>query len=143
MDLAAALAKKISAVNVAHRTNWRRWAEEIAADKAMPDPLDVLEAAAALAIDNPGSALTQDAETLRELATVERAIVSCQTARAETLKPWNGSIDKLRAALEKAQTEAKRLREQLDSLDNASEGFWRHEAYRLRRGAPRLFSEEN
>lgn len=143
MDLNAALEKKLAAIAVEHRRRWRQWVEDMADNKSLPQPLDVIETAGALGIDNAAAALANDVQALQELRSVERAIVSCRTDRAEKLKPWSGSIAKLRAAENAKRAEWQALHDLADSIDgNSSESFWSTERDRIIRKHPRILGSK-
>jgi hypothetical protein len=103
----------------------------------------VLETAGALGISDPGQALEHDALVVAELRNIEAAIDSCRTTRATLLKPWGGSTDSLRAAVEAAESKTRKLREELEQVEgNHSESFWGVAAAKLKKANPRLFAVE-
>lgn len=58
--------------------DWRRWAADLANGKPGPAPQEILDAAAVLAIRDPGVALEKDAQAYASIAAHER--------RAETIR---------------------------------------------------------
>lgn len=140
MNLAEKLRDQLDELREHHIASWRAMAKSLA-DGNSPRPKDVLEVAAALDVANPGEALESDAEAYRERRSCEGAIAVCRTKVAEQLKPYGGRAENLRAAVEKADTEARRLRELLDDVTAGHEGYWLGRISRLERENPRAFGE--
>ena len=128
---------EIHAVNVA---TWRAMAKALAEGTA-PRPRDLLEVAAALEIDNPGPALEADAEAMHDRLRCDAGIKLCRDEVAEKLKPFGGRVETLRAAAEKADVEAKRLRDLLDNVTACHEHYWYGRASQVERANFRVFGE--
>lgn len=139
--LAAKLADQLAELKQHHIDSWRSMAKGLAEGNG-PRPKDLLEVAAALDIANPGEALEADAEALRERKSCEAAIKICRDTVADKLKPFGGRIENLRLACEKADAEARRLREELAYVADAHEGYWQGRISRLERENPRAFNGE-
>jgi hypothetical protein len=119
---------------------WRQWARELAEDGTSPRPLEVLQAAAALEIKDPGAVLEHDAAVLREYLSFKAGVDLCVRDRAEKLAAFGG-MDKLVSALEKAKAEVTRLSDALAEIDNGADQFWKNCMYRAERENPRLWGE--
>jgi hypothetical protein len=136
------IGKRLRAVTAHHRQNWAAWARALAEGKAEPSAADVCEAAAHLKIDDPATALEADAQIIREVVDAERTIALCEADRAAALQPFDGSLDKLRAAVRAAKLEFDRLAAIERPFDEwPVEMFQRSTADRLRRSRPDLFEE--
>jgi len=122
---------------------WRRWAADAAADGTIPSPTELIATAAILGIESPGTALEQDAASLREYEAVERGVEGCHRAVAEAIAPW-GDRDKLEAAIDAAEREVKRLRDVRDLIDiGGSYFYWSSRRSEIKRGAKRVLAHED
>lgn len=118
---------------------WRRWAEELATNGTSPRPMDVLAVAAALEISDPGETLERDAAAFREYLSQKAAAQFCAADREQKIAAFGG-MNKLLAALQRAEAEVSRLREVMaDVSQNSSEGFWLSAMSRTQREHPRLW----
>ena len=136
--LAQKLNGQLDEIHAANVATWRAMAKALAEGTA-PRPRDLLEVAAALEIDNPGPALEADAAGMLERLQCDAAIKLCRDKVAEQLKPFGGRIETLRAAAEKADVEARRLRELLDDATACHESFWFGRASQVERENYRVF----
>ena len=122
------------------RSRWRGWAVGIAAGEAAPLARDVLEAAAVLGIAAPGERLEADVAVFSEIREAEAGLASCEAAREEALRPWNGSVADLEMAIAAAQAEAERLKAVHGNWADGGPGHhWRTRLHRLRADSPGLF----
>jgi hypothetical protein len=138
------IGKRLRAVTAHHRQNWAAWARALAAGEAEPTAADVCEAAAHLKIEDPAAQLETDAQIVREVAAAERTTALCEAARAAALQPYDGSLEKLRAAVAAAKLEFERLAAIERPFDEwPVEWHQRSVADRLRRSRPDLFTEES
>jgi hypothetical protein len=120
---------------------WREWAAIIAAGGEIPDPIALLSVGGMLKIGNPPEAIEGDAAALVEIAAAEKAGASCRAEVARVLEPW-GSREKLQAAVDAAEAEAKRLREIAARVDDGcGEPYWLHAAGGTRARHKRLFPD--
>lgn len=138
--LAQKLNGQLDEIHAANVATWRSMAKALA-EGTSPRPRDLLEVAAALEIDNPGPALEADAEAMHDRLRCDAGIKLCRDKVAELLKPFGGRIETLRAAAEKADTEAKRLREILDDATACHESYWFGRASQVERQNYRVFGE--
>ncbi len=138
--LASRLQDQLAEVRQHHIASWRSMAKALA-DGNGPRTRELLEVASALDIANPGEALEADADAYRERKKCEAAIKLCQDKVVEQLKPYGGRIEALRAAAEKADIEARRMRELLDDATAGHEGYWLGRISQLQRENPRAFGE--
>jgi hypothetical protein len=143
-DMPTTLAQKLNGqldeIHAANVATWRAMAKSLAEGNA-PRPRDLLEVAAALEIDNPGPALEADAAAMHDRLRCDAAIQLCRDKVVEQLKPFGGRVETLRAAAEKADVEAKRLRELLDDATACHESFWFGRASQVERENFRVFGE--
>jgi hypothetical protein len=136
------IGKRLRAVTLHHRQKWREWVHALAEGKGEPTAADVVEAALHLKIADPGEQLEADAAIVRAVRDAERAIAACEADRAATLQPYDGSLEKLRAAVAAAKLEYDRLAAIERPFDEwPIEMFQRSTADRLRRSRPDLFEE--
>lgn len=141
MTIATKLREQLADLREHSINTWRAMAKGLA-DGNGPRPKDLLEVAAALDVANPGEALEADAQAYRERKSCEAAIDSCREKVREQLKPFGGRVETLRAAAEKADIEARRLRDLLeDVVSSGQEGYWLGRVSRLERENPRAFGE--
>jgi len=138
--LAQKLNGQLDEIHAANVATWRSMAKALAEGTA-PRPRDLLEVAAALEIDNPGPALESDAEAMHDRLRCDAAIKLCRDKVAEQLKPYGGRVEALRAAAEKADNEARRLRELLDDATACHESYWFGRASQVERENYRVFGE--
>jgi hypothetical protein len=138
VSLAAKLIDQLAEIREHNIATWRAMAAALAEGNG-PRPKDLLEVAEALDIANPGAALEADAEALRERKSCEAAIALCRQTVADKLKPFGGNVDKLRLACEKADAEARRLRDELAYVCDGHAGYWQGRMSRLERENPRAF----
>jgi hypothetical protein len=138
------IGKRLRAVTLHHRQKWREWVHALAEGKGEPTAADVVEAALHLKISDPGEQLEADASIVREVHDAERTITICEADRATALQPFDGSLDKLRAAVAAAKAEYDRLAA-IERPFNEWPVEWsqRSTADRLRRSRPDLFTEES
>jgi hypothetical protein len=136
--LAQKLNGQLDEIHAANVSTWRAMAKALAEGVA-PRPRDLLEVAAALEIDNPGPALEADAEAMHDRLRCAAAIKLCRDKVAEQLKPFGGRVEALRAAAEKADNEAKRLRDLLDDATACHESYWFGRASQVERENYRVF----
>jgi hypothetical protein len=137
------IGRRLRAVTLHHRANWRQWATDMAAGKNEPSAADVVEAALHLGIADPAERLEADAQVIREVVDAERTIALCEADRAVTLQPYDGSLEKLREAVAAAKAAYDRLAA-IERPFNEWPVEWhqRSTADRLRRSRPDLFPEE-
>lgn len=122
--------------------SWRSWAVGIADGGPFPKVAELLAAAAILGIESPAEALEADAESLREFDAATKSFEACDTVLAKMLEPWGGDREKLAAAVEAAEAEAKRMRELLGLYDGGSGKFhWILVQNDVRRRSRRCFPE--
>ena len=69
----------------------------------------------------------------------DAGIKLCRDKVVEQLKPYGGRVEALRAAAEKADVEAKRLRELLDDATACHESYWFGRASEVERANFRVF----
>lgn len=126
------------------RGRWRAWAASIAAGENWPGARDILEAGAILGLAEPAAALEADAATLCEIAQAEKNIELCRDTAAAALAPFGGSAEGLADAVAAAKAEVERLKALYEAwFDGGSIRYWQDRINSLRRGAGRLFAEDN
>jgi hypothetical protein len=91
--------------------DWKRWAVELANGEGAPDGRDLVAAAAALKIIDPANELQAAADAILEVRVMARGLADCERHMVEILLPFGGSLDKLLAALDRAQAEVDRLKD--------------------------------
>ena len=136
--LAQKLNGQLDEIHAANVATWRAMAKALAEGTA-PRPRDLLEVASALEINNPGPALEADAAAMQERLQCDANIKLCRDEVAEKLKPFAGRVETLRAAAEKADVEAKRLRDLLDNVTACHEHYWFGRASQVERANFRVF----
>lgn len=140
--LRTAIGKRLRAVTARHRSNWRQWAADLADGKPEPTAADVVEAAAHLGIADPAEQLEHDSAIIREVRAAEATVERCEASRVERLAPFDGDVEKVRAAIDAAKAEVARLAEILDNATWPHGWTYKARADRLRRDNPHLFTEE-
>ena len=123
-------------------TAWRSWAVSLADGGPFPKVAELLAAATILQIKSPAEALESDAGALKEFAAARKAAGACETTLAKMLEPFGGDREKLVAAVDAAEAEAKRMRELLNSYDGGSGLFhWTFTMNAIHRSNKRCFAE--
>ena len=142
MTAPQSIGKKFAQLEAETLRQWKSWAEAIADGGAAPTPIDVLQAAAVLAIDGPpAAALEADAEAITLVANLEERAAERQ-ARYDELVQQHGGRDGIAVKLVEATEELRRL-QGIEQLIVAGPGGDHHrkEARRIRSEHPRIFQE--
>lgn len=138
------IGRRLRAVQAHHRGRWAEWVHTMAAGGDEPTAADVVETAIALQIPDPGERLSADVDIVRAVAAAERTVATCEADRAALLQPFDGSLEKLRAAVAAAKAEHDRLAAIARPFDEwPNEWFAKSEANRLRQSRPDLFPTGN
>jgi hypothetical protein len=124
--------------------DWRRWAIDIADGKSAPDARELLQAAAALSIQDPATALQDDSDAIVEARAAARNAAACEKTATETLAPFGGDPDAVLRAIEAAKLEVERLQTiYRDVCDDCGAAYWRSVVHRKRVGHPRVWPNYN
>jgi hypothetical protein len=122
-------------------SNWQRWAVAVADDAGdFPPVADLLAAARELGVDDAVAALRADADAIVEARTAAANVELCKATTDKLLAPWDGSLDKLEAAIAEAKREVERLAEiHGNAADGCSRSFWVNILHRAHVGHPRIW----
>jgi len=120
--------------------DWRTWAIALANGEGAPDGRDLMAAAAALTIDDPAAALHDDAEAITEARMAAANVELCKATTDKLLAPWDGSLDKLEAAIAEAKREVERLTEiHGNAAGGCSRSFWVNMLHKAHVSHPRIW----
>ena len=124
--------------------DWRRWAIDVADGKGAPDARELLQAAAALSIQDPATALQDDSDAIVEARAAARNAAACEKTAAEMLAPFGGDPDAVLRAIDTAKLEIERLQGiYRDVCDDCGAAYWRSVVHRKRVGHQRVWPNYN
>jgi hypothetical protein len=125
-------------------SDWRRWALAIADGEGAPDARELLGAAAALSIQDPATALQDDAQAITDARVAARIAAACEKNAAEMLAPFGGDPDAVLRAIEAAKLEIERLQAIFrDACDDCGAAHYRATLHRARVKASRIWPDYN
>jgi cytochrome c556 len=124
--------------------DWRRWAIAVADGEGAPDARELLQAAAALSIQDPATALQDDSDAIVEARAAARIAADCEKNAAEMLAPFGGDPDAVLRAIDTAKAEVERLQAiYRDACDDCGAAHYRATLHRARVKASRIWPDYN
>lgn len=124
--------------------DWRAWAIAIADGEDAPDARELLGAAAALSIQDPATALQDDAQAITDARVAARIAADCEKNAAEMLAPFGGDPDAVLRAIDTAKAEVERLQAiYRDACDDCGAAHYRSTLHRARVKASRIWPDYN
>ena len=120
--------------------DWRRWAIDVADGKGAPDARELLQAAAALSIQDPATALQDDSDAIVEARAAARNAAACEKTAAEMLAPFGGDPDAVLRAIDTAKAEVERLKAiYQNACDQCGASYHRSVLHHARVKHPRIW----
>jgi hypothetical protein len=119
--------------------DWRRWAADLATGKPGPAPQAILEAAAVLAIRDPGVVLEKDAAAYASIATHERRADTTQE-RMQAAIDAHGGRDAIGERIATLRDELRQLEAAIGPGAAMALGGLRGEVTGMKNRNPRLFA---
>jgi hypothetical protein len=131
---------QVSKLKSATIRQWRQWAADLAAGRAGPDPIAVLEAGRILELADAGRTLDQDVLAIREIEAAQARVAREREEIEKSLEPYGGQAG-LAAEIQRRRHELKQLEGAANPWRWTSVGHSEGRVLRMRNANPRLWGD--